>query len=219
MTDNKPASSEEIIEQVIALMFKKVPASQQAILEQFIRQYYNNTAAEDLAESKVANLYGAALSHWNFARTRSKGDSKVRIYNPQFEEHGWQSTHTVVEIVNDDMPFLVDSVRMKLNARNLTTHLVIHPVINIRRDSRGHITEILNQSDKHDNVGYEAVIHVEVDRQTEKSVLKSIAQDLQEVLQEATVAVEDWKPMCAQLHQIIDELKASQGSFDQNCEA
>ena len=39
----------------------------------------------------------------------------MRVYNPQFEEHGWQSTHTAVEIVTDDMPFLIDSVSMELN--------------------------------------------------------------------------------------------------------
>lgn len=63
---------------------------------------------------------------------------------------------------------------MTLNARNLTTHLVIHPVINIRRDSKGRIIDILKQDNHPDDAQEEAIIHVEVDRQTEEDVLEAI---------------------------------------------
>jgi glutamate dehydrogenase len=214
MSYRKKAHSDEIIEDVVMMMKKQVGGSLQATLEKFIRKYYSNTAAEDLIDSEAANLYGAALAHWNFAHSRKAGNSKVRIYNPQFEEHGWQSTHTVVEIINDDMPFLVDSVRMALNARNLTTHLVIHPVINIRRDSSGKVVDILEHGDLAEGSQYEAIIHVEVDRQTEKEVLDAIANDVSSVLNEVSLAVEDWQPMCNELHQIVNDLKASPPPID-----
>ena len=76
-----------------------------------------------------ADLYGAALSHWNFARQRVPGHARVRVVNPTLAEHGFQSRHTIVEIVNDDMPFLVDSVAMEANRHGLTLHLIIHPII------------------------------------------------------------------------------------------
>ena len=71
------------------------------------------------------------------------GTPKVRVYNPRFEEHGWQSTHTAVEIVTDDMPFLIDSVSMELNRRGCGVHLIIHPVLSVRRDADGQLVEIL----------------------------------------------------------------------------
>lgn len=209
MSNKKKNFTHNLIEDVVTLMKKQVDSAQQATLEKFIRKYYSNTAQEDLAESEVANLYGSAMAHWNFALSRKAGSSKVRIYNPQLEKHGWQSTHTVVEIINDDMPFLVDSVRMALNARNLTTHLVIHPVINVQRDSEGRIVDILEHDNNPDNAREEAVIHVEVDRQTEKDVLDAITSDIESVLAEVLYAVEDWQPMYDQLHHIIDELKTS----------
>ena len=214
MSYKKKAHSDEIIEDVVTMMKKQVGESLQTTLEKFIRKYYGNTAAEDLVDSEAANLYGAALAHWNFAHSRKAGNSKVRIYNPQFEEHGWQSTHTVVEIINDDMPFLIDSVRMTLNARSLTTHLVIHPVINIRRDSSGKVVDILELGDPAEGSQYEAVIHVEVDRQTEKDVLDAIANEVRSVLNEVSLAVEDWQPMCNELHRIVNELKASPPPID-----
>ena len=84
-----------------------------------------------------ADLYGAALSHWNFARKREPGYARVRVFNPTIEEHGWQSTHTLIEIVNDDMPFLVDSVTMEVNRHGLTLHLIIHPIVAVLRDKDG----------------------------------------------------------------------------------
>lgn len=214
MPTKKKTQSKDSIEDVIALLKRKVKADQQATLEKFVRKYYRNTATEDLAESEAVNLYGAALSHWNFALNRDPGAAKVRVYNPQFEKHGWQSIHTIVEIVITDMPFLVDSVRMSLNARSLTTHLVIHPVINIRRDSKGRIIEILEHGDDADDGRDEAVMHVEVDRQTEKKVLDAIASDVESALEKVSVTVEDWQPMHQQLREIIDELRTSPPPID-----
>jgi glutamate dehydrogenase len=208
MINKKKAQPRDMIEEIITLMKKQVEITQHALIEKFIRKYYYDTAKEDLIESKAANLYGSALSHWNFAHIRQPGSTLVRIYNPQFEKHGWQSTHTVVEIVIDDMPFLVDSVRMALNARNLTTHLVIHPVINIQRDNHGHIVDILEHETTHEAAHEEAFIHVVVDRQTEKDVLETIRKDVESVLSEVTVSVEDWKPMCDQMQTIIEQIKA-----------
>src|ERR687891_93332 len=68
-------------------------------VEEFVRQYYAWTPLEDLTDRSPIDVYGAAVSHWSFARQRTPGSAKIRVYNPLFDEHGWQSTHTVVEIV------------------------------------------------------------------------------------------------------------------------
>ena len=78
------------------------------------------------------------------ARDREPGEARVRVYNPTFEQHGWQSPHTAIEIVSDDMPFLVDSVSMELSRRELGIHVLVHPV-----------------------VGDESYMHIEVDRQAD----------------------------------------------------
>lgn len=215
MNYKKNTPSEEIILDVISMMKQQVENSKQPLLEKFIRQYYKDTAAEDLAEHKAANLYGAAMAHWNFALKRSAGQSRVHIYNPQYEKHGWQSTHSIVEIIVEDMPFLVDSVRMALNARNLTTHLVIHPVITVKRDQEGRISDVLTHGDQQEGASDEAFIHVEVDRQTEKQVLTDITADLEHVLKEVLMAVEDWQLMCSQMQQIIDDLKETPPPVDE----
>ena len=74
------------------------------------------------------------MAHFAFARQFASGTPKLRVYNPRSEEHGWSSPHTVIEIVNDDMPFLVDSVTMEVNRQGYTLHLFNHPLFSARRD-------------------------------------------------------------------------------------
>ena len=134
---------EKLIEGVCARLRDHLNGSDAAPAEAFARQYYRWVSPDDLAERSQLDLYGAALAHFNLARTRAPGTPKVRVYNPQFDEHGWQSTHTAVEIVTDDMPFLIDSVTMELNRRGFGVHLIIHPVIRVRRDGDGQPDEVL----------------------------------------------------------------------------
>jgi glutamate dehydrogenase len=160
----------DVIEQIVKLARGHLHAAQGDEAETFIREYFRQVDGEDLAESTVADLYGAALSHLGFARRFHSGAPRLRVYNPRLEEHGWESSHTVVEIVNDDMPFLVDSITMEVNRQGYTQHLVIHPLFSMQRDAEGVLRAV-----RPANAGgpLESLIHVEVDRQTDPKRLQA----------------------------------------------
>jgi glutamate dehydrogenase len=198
----------ERIEGVVALVREKLAGEVAARVEEFVRQYYAAIAPEDLLARSVLDTYGAALAHWHLAQQRTAGKAKVRVYTPELEEHGWQSTHTVAEIVTDDMPFLVDSVGMELNRHGLGIHLVVHPVVAVRRDEQGHLREILQLDDESDDVLRESLVHMEVDRQTEPEVLERLHDDLDRVLADVRAAVEDWPRMRERLQEIVNDLDA-----------
>ncbi|MDH3412849.1 MAG: NAD-glutamate dehydrogenase [Gammaproteobacteria bacterium] len=216
MATSTAANINEFIDPVVSIVADKLKGDERAAVEEFVRQYYSGTSAEDLVESEVMDLYGAALAHWNFARQRKPGEPKIRIYNPQVEEHGWQSTHTIVEIVTDDMPFLVDSVRMALNRRGLTVHFLIHPVMRLRRDDNGRAIAPVALHDEHADAITEAVMHIEVDRQTEKEVIDETVAGIQSVLSDVRSVVADWKPMRKKLAAILDELDKSPPPLDKD---
>ena len=134
---------DELLDKVVARIRDQMPEDQAPEVEEFARQYYGWVDTDDLEERSPIDAYGAAVSHWGFAGRREPGEWKVRIYNPHFEEHGWQSTHTVIEMVNDDMPFLVDSARMEINHQGYAIHMILHPVMKVRRDAEGRLTDIL----------------------------------------------------------------------------
>ncbi len=199
-TATAPAgSTTQPLDQVIQLLTSRLPPEQHETLAAFTRQYYGQVDPEDMAEHEIGDLYGAALSHWHFARRREPGQIKVRAFNPTLAEHGWQSTHTIVEIVNDDMPFLVDSVTMEVNRHGLTLHLIIHPILGVQRDA-DHTLQRAEGSLR------ESYIHVEVDRVPEAAQLEALAADLARVLGDVRLAVTDWPAMRQQALDIVERL-------------
>ena len=192
------------LEAVLGLVRTRTTSVQRDVLERFVVRYFGQVDPEDLAERASADLYGAALSHWNFARKREVGYARVRVFNPSIEEHGWQSTHTIVEIVNDDMPFLVDSVTMEVNRHGLTLHLIVHPIVAVLRSKDGILSDVA--PDEVPDAIRESFIHVEVDRLTEASRLAALATDVARVLEDVRMAVTDWKKMKDKLLSVVAEI-------------
>ncbi|MGY0061218.1 NAD-glutamate dehydrogenase [Streptomyces sp. LZ34] len=170
-------------------------------LTAYLQHYYQHTPPEDLAGRDPVDVFGAALSHYRLAESRPQGTANVRVHTPTVEEHGWTCSHSVVEVVTDDMPFLVDSVTNELTRQGRGIHVVVHPQILVRRDITGKLIELLDVSPDgrpeklpHDAV-IESWIHVEIDRETDRGDLKQITADLLRVLSDVREAVEDWEKM------------------------
>ncbi|MFF7312932.1 NAD-glutamate dehydrogenase domain-containing protein [Streptomyces sp. NPDC008137] len=166
----------------------------------FLQRYYLHTAPEDLADRDPVDVFGAAVSHYRLAENRPQGTANVRVHTPTVEENGWTCSHSVVEVVTDDMPFLVDSVTNELTRQGRGIHVVIHPQFVVRRDVTGKLIEVLptpatGAGDLPHDAHVESWIHVETDRETDRADLKQIAADLLRVLSDAREAVEDWGKM------------------------
>ncbi|MBA2351500.1 MAG: NAD-glutamate dehydrogenase [Burkholderiales bacterium] len=205
------AAKSERIERVLRLVHERLPAEHVSLTEIFVRDYFSQVDAEDLGEREVFDLYGAALSHLNFARRFQSGAPKLRVYNPRLEEHGWQSAHTIVEMVNDDMPFLVDSITMEVNRQGLTLHLIIHPVMEVKRDVGGALVELKPKAGGR----HESLIHVEVDRRSDPVLLGELQAGIQRILDDVRATVADWQAMRARLDDIIATLASSPPPLDQ----
>ncbi len=178
-----------------------------------LKAFYRHVAAEDIAERTDVDLYGAAMSQYRLAAERPQGTANIRVFTPSIAEHGWSASgHTIVEVVTDDMPFLVDSVTMELNEQNRGVHMVVHPQLLVRRDITGALLEVLGSDDSapsaqldHD-VFRESWMHIEIDRESSAQVLEEIEQSLTKVLLDVREAVEDWEKMQAQAREIVDDL-------------
>ncbi len=205
----------ESIEQVLAYVRDRLPQSKAAHIATFAGEYYRWAAPEDLIERSPLDLYGAVMAHWNLTQHRVPQECKVHIYTPQIEEHGWQSPHTVIEIITDDMPFLVDSVSMEVTRHGYAIHLIVAPIIHVRRDAQGQLLEVLSPEAAQGSAITEALLHVEVDQQREPTVLDELRQDLVRVLGQVRAVVEDWPKMRHILQQIARELDTKPPSVDQ----
>ncbi len=206
-TEHQPV----LLENVIKLIKSKFKKEQANVVSRFAQFFYGSISPEDLNDRAANDLYASVLSLWNFLNSGVKDDVCVRVFNPEFESHGWQSSHTVIELVHPDMPFLVDSVRMELNRLGLGIHVHIHLPIAIERDKDNNISNIELASEK-DEQSSLTPMYLEVDRQIEKSELDHIGENLERILKDARTAVRDWSPMKEKLKEVIsrvDEYKSN----------
>ena len=180
-----------------------------ATAEQVIGLFYQHVAPADVAERSPRDLAGAALSLFRFAGRRRPGQAKIRVYNPEPAADGWSSPHTIVEIVNDDMPFLVDSATAAINAGDRVVHLVIHPIVEAERDPGGRL-RLIREPDApgpRDPPGLrESWMQIEITREPDPANLARLTQTMASVLADVRVAVGDWQPMRETLRALLDEL-------------
>ncbi len=203
--DGKTEARADLLEKVVAYGSARLSEPTNAHFARFARHYYAHVAPEEAAARSVADLYGAALAHLRLAERRSPGSPVARICTPTFDEHGYESMHSVLQIVTDDMPFLVDSVSMELDRHGVGLHLVIHPIISVTRASDGTLVEIADDEHRDGTIA-EAFMHFEIDRETDQAILDDLAADVRRVLDDVRAAVEDWNEMRARSIEAVDDL-------------
>ena len=198
-----------LLNDVIEFARGRLPEPTFAIVAPFLRHYYDFVDADDLQSRAIADLYGAALAHWQTAQRFVPGSERLRVYNPILEQHGWHSDHTVIEIVNDDMPFLVDSVSMAVNRLGLALHSVVHPVFRIWRGADGSIVRVGQGAEDAADMQSQlaSFIHFEVDRCGDAAKLDSLRDDIARVLGDVRAAVEDWPKIVAIARDTIKDMK------------
>ncbi|MFP5219371.1 MAG: NAD-glutamate dehydrogenase [Actinomycetes bacterium] len=195
----------ELVDAVQQHATERLTEDSPPLFSTFVRQYYDQVGLDDLRARSVHQLYGIALSHLALGRQRTPGEPLVRLWCPDVEEHGFASPHTIVDIVTDDMPFLVSSVRMELARHGLGLHLSVHPVLAVRRDG-DRLVEIAERDQPAEEKHLESWMHLEVDRQTDPEVLEQVRAGLLRVLGDVRAAVEDWSAMRQQALAVADRL-------------
>ncbi len=218
MNPPKPVRAEDQKNELIGRLAKRVreriEPERAGEVERFVRQLYANVPPGDLLRNTVDDLYGAVMGLWNFSQQRQPGQPKIRVFNPTLDEHGWHSTHTVVEVANDDMPFLVDSVTAELNRQDLTVHLLIHPVLKLRRDGGGKRLELCEpKADGGDAtdapIATESLMHIQINEQSAPERLAEIQSGLERVLADVRIAVRDWRTMHEKVAEVLRELETA----------
>lgn len=179
--------------------------------------YYRHVATEDLADRSDVDVYGAFASHHRLGSQRRPGQAHVHVHTPTIGEYGWSANgHTVVEVVTDDMPFLVDSVTMELSRQFHGVHLVLHPTFDVTRDEAGHLQRMValgpGAPPPADGALHESWMHIEIDRlggEGELDEAERLADVLSDVLADVRASVEDWAAMVGQAGAVVAELTES----------
>jgi glutamate dehydrogenase len=215
MTGLNNGECQDIINRVQAYIKTQLLEKESILLQAFAKRYFGSCSLEDLREHTIENLYGILYSHWKFIYQQKAGEAKIRIFNPESEKDGWQSTHTVIQISHDDVPFLVDTARMVINRYGYEIHFIIHfGGLKVKRDSQHHINEVLPPGTMDKDAQAIAPIYIEIDRLVDKKAMEQLQTDIAHVLGDVRMAVADWRKMVAYVEECLNELENTPPNLD-----
>lgn len=205
-----------IIDAMVKQLQERVKGPQGHFCAEFAHQFFATIALDDLREWSIDDLTSAAIHFWSLMQTRKPNEIKIQIYNPDQERDGWHTTHTIVEVICDDMPFLVDSLRMVFNRKDIALHLAVHMGgIRLARNAANEVTAILPRfGEVSEDAIVEAPIFMEIDRQTDPAVLQELLAQCQRTLEDNKAVVQDWKLMRESVCSVVKELDFLPATLD-----
>lgn len=195
---------ENLIEQIVNFLPKKNSSSgfDEENLINFIKAFYVENLDCDFVGYTAKDLYEAAILSFNFFRDKKPGQLKIRIYNPSQKEDGFESPYTFLDIINDDMPFLVDSTIAYLDKYGIRIKNIIHPICSVFRDQNGRLQKISADNGSRT----ESIIQLHLDKIISESDIKMLEENIGRILQTVTLVVNDWNPMLELARKAQDQL-------------
>lgn len=187
MGNADPDRSGEAVERLVAVA-RRTSGGRGGIDEAVLRRYFAHVDEADLAVRAAEDLFGLAADHLHLASDWKRGSTELAVINPRVDVHGWENPHTVVMLVTDDMPFLVDSVTNELSRMNVGIHLVIHPIL---ADGRDEGVGFVNPREHPELIHRDtSFISIEIDRQLDADAIATIGANLRNVLDDVAAAVD-----------------------------
>ncbi len=187
-----------LLDPVFDAIRKRAGKARQDDASAFASAFYLRMTEDELPMHGADGWAALANDFLDFSRSRKPGTPSVRLFNPTLAKHGWESPHTVLQIVNDDMPFLVDSVTMALAERGVGVHVLGHPVVKIARDRSGKLTAVGEGA-------VESMMHLEIDRQSAADAAE-VETAIRSVLSDVRGIVEDWPAMRQKMLDVTDDV-------------
>ncbi len=191
-----------LLEKVYQLITSKLDESQSPVVLKLAKHLFSNISHDDLLQRNESDLYGAVVSIWKLLASTPNSQSSVNVFNPTVAHHGWKSTHTIVEIVMPDQPFLVDSLKMCLSRLDITSHLMLHGPTVVQYEGE----EIVDIAKSHEGFRH-SIFHIEIDRMSGKKEMQALEKELVSIISDTDLVVKDWQPMAAQLIDVIKQVE------------
>lgn len=200
MTSKKTSSRAVAAVRVPAPVLKPVldAVGKDASQREFASALFERSSPGEIAKHSPQHWASMAKDFLAFVAARKPGRASIRVFNPDIKKNGWEIPRSVLQIANDDMPFLVDSVTNTLVEKGIGVHALIHPVLQASRDKTGKLIELGEGKD-------ESVIHVEIDR-LDSADAKALEKMLTDVLADVRASVSDWPKMRIKMEEAAEAL-------------
>lgn len=200
-----PNFTQKTIKALLKDAHKLLPDQAPAGLQKLLEILHGKIIDDDFEFFDAQLLAQMAVSHWEMAKQRKKGEPQLRIYCPAVEEG--ECRKTVIDIVSDDLAFLVDSVAAEINRHNVLIGILIHPNIYTAYDNKGNLKDVAASSS--DGYRRQAHIHVQINETLSDEAIKKLQDGLYVALEDVFYANADWQEMLVKLEECSVELNAA----------
>jgi glutamate dehydrogenase len=208
MTSDIRVVRQDLIDTLKTRLKSHFPESKEPALSLMIQKTFEHLSLNDLKGYSETDLAGLSVSLWQHLQTWDRQAPVVKVFNPDIEQHEWQSTHTIVLALCPEVPFVLDSMRLALERCGARIHTIMHSEFGVVRDDNNQLVSLGEKGDLR-----ELMVYFEIDRETNPSELAVLEQAIHEVLADVTLAVGDFKMMLEKTTDVIEELAKSQPSF------
>ena len=199
-----PAARLALIEKIVAHARRKLPGSAHFLAAEFLRSFFRGVDEEDLRAHSPRDLATAALAQLEFGRQRTGNRVLVDIASPLDADAPIASHRALLRVIAPDMPFLVDSIGIVFGQMNIAVHLIVHPVLGVRRDARGNLKSV--GTDRRDAT-LESWQMMEIDRPRDEAQARELERRVRAALEDVRRAVADFRPMVERIRAVANELE------------
>ena len=204
---DRPGGDERAARTSMEAAAKLLRGDKSKVPDDFVALLFGRAAPEDLVRYETEGLAALAREAWSWLAVRKPGVPKIRVESPDATQGARLKSISVIDIVNDDMPFLVDLVMAELADRGLPARLVVHPILAVTRDKSGRLTAPPTEAGNNKDEARESVIHIHVARIDDPDRRAGLVEGLERVLTEVRRCVKDWRPMIRRVQEVIQDLK------------
>ena len=175
------------LEQLTAMA--QVRRADDQVLADFLPRYYNELPESEVDDRKLEDVYAVAVAHLALGRVRQQAETIVSVVSPERDRHGWHSTHSVLLAVADDVPFMVDTLRMTIERHGLGIHLLVHPMLDVVRDEQGRVVAWSGVDSQ-----VESWTQIEIDR-CDEATARLLEREISAAVADVQGVVADFFPM------------------------
>jgi glutamate dehydrogenase len=192
----------ETLDKLAAMARERRPDDE--VLREFLPRYYSELPDEDADDRRLDDAYAAAVTHLALGRVRAPGDVLVQVVSPKADRDGWRTERSVLMFVADDIPFLVDTVRMVLDRHGLGIHLLVYPTLPFVRNGDHEIVRFEDDGEDPDpNRVVEAWVLIELDRCT-PDLEQQVEADIRTAIDDVQRVVTDFEAMRARMRSVAN---------------
>jgi glutamate dehydrogenase len=210
ITSNQSAFSQQLSDTIAAKLGAKEAEKLQAFANLFFEQY----PIHELSQHDINDVIGMLKDSYAFLTPYKQKRAKVRVFNPKIEDDGWSCKNTVVTVHYNDVPFVIDSVRMALTDRGLGIESIKNLVIGTRRDKKGDLLEFSavdeDQKMPDEELNKELLIYIEINRHRKSQDLNAIAASIRKTIADVNLVNNHYGHIVDALQGLRDSISHSE---------